>query len=522
MSLSQSWEHVAVEEEAHVYDAIVIGAGVSGLVAAHRLKQAGVTNILVLEAKDRVGGRTLGTTMRARDGTIKVDLGGQWVGSTQHHALRLLDEFGIKRYKQFDEGKNVIQLADGRARVYTGTIPTCLSVAHLLNFGLLQYLVDTLVAKVDVGTPSKTPNAARLDEETLASFVRRNSFVGDAMTETLTMVSQVVWGCDPSQISLLYALRYFKAAGSFMQVCESNEGGGQEFRIQGGAPQICERLVAAIGADIVRLGHPVERIEQDGEGVRVLCMNERAFRAKYVIMAVPPHLAGRIHHSPPVPALREQFVQRSPVGHLIKFIVTYKANFWRARGWSGQAISSFGPVCMVADATTHPDGQPALVGFIGGSQATLWSARSTEERRTAVVQALGSIFGPEGADIIDYAEKDWGKEEWNGGCPVSLMAPGTLVHFEDAIRRPIGRIHIAGTESASAWCGFINGAVEAGERACEEVRARLAGTDHGAPTDKGVPVYKRRPEGMGALAKAVLVAAGCVAAHLSYKYFFSK
>ncbi|MBN3317432.1 AOFA oxidase, partial [Atractosteus spatula] len=184
----------------------------------------------------------------------------------------------------------------------------------------------------------------------------------------------------------------------------------------------------------------------------------------------------KIHYQPPLPVERESLTQNMPMGHMMKFIVTYPTTFWRENGFSGEIVtqpSSECPFSVTYDATST-SGNPALVGFIAGAQAADWCHRELEDRRDAVIQTLTKFLGPEASNYIHYAEKDWAKEQYSGGCPVNIMVPGMITYFHPSLRRPCGRIHWAGTETATLWCGYLSGAVQSGQRVALEVLGQLS------------------------------------------------
>ena len=310
---------------------------------------------------------------------------------------------------------------------------------------------------------------------------------------------QVVFGCEPHELSLAYVVAYCRAAGSLDALLETSENGGQEFRVSGGAFQIARRLADSVGEDNVHLSTPVAHIQQDVDGARVQSVDGHVWRASRVVLATPPHLVSRITHAPALPSWRDQLGQRMPMGHLMKVVISYSQGFWRQKGFSGNLVSSKGPLCTVFDATSADGLSPAIVAFIGGSQATEWAARPAVERRLAVLQQLALAFHDDGAlDPIDYVEQDWAREPYNGGCPVARMNTGVMSTLAHRLRLPIGRLHFAGTELADSWTGYIDGAVQSGERAAREVVAvtlsarRGEGEEQpaGAPqdgVDRGLP-----------------------------------
>ncbi|XP_049909125.1 probable flavin-containing monoamine oxidase A [Epinephelus moara] len=460
---------------AEIWDVIIVGAGLSGLSAAHLLRKRNAKlRILILEGKDRVGGRTVSTEIPAANGVDRWDFGGQWVGRTQTHILELIEELGLETYQQFNIGKKVHHMGGpgAKVRTYRTSIPA-LSPVVLMDLTQLLWKIDRLCATVCVEDPSRTPNAVELDCMTLHSYIEQHAWTTE-LKEEMGLCSRSVLGMEPSQMSFLFFLMYAAAAGGLLPLLESTPGSAQELKIKGGTQQLSQCLAERVGWKNVRLGSAVTAIWQDAEWARVTTI-ANTFLCRAVIVTCPPHLAARIRYQPALPSQREFLTQNMPVGHMIKFIITYQTAFWREKGFSGEIVTGSStecPFCVTFDATS-PNGNAALVGFIAGEQASQWSSEEGGERRKAVVSSLVKYLGPEAASFIHYEEKDWAKEDYSGGCPVNVMAPGLLTYYHPSLRRPCGRIHWAGTETATLWCGYMSGAVQAGQRAALEVLAEL-------------------------------------------------
>jgi monoamine oxidase len=222
----------------------------------------------------------------------------------------------------------------------------------------------------------------------------------------------------------------------------------------------------------VVLRSPVKRIVQrDG---RVTVHSERLdVRAKRVIVAIPPTLAGRIDYHPQMPPARDQLTQRLPQGTLMKVAVVYDKPFWRDAGLNGTALSLNGPVNATFD-DSPPDGKPGVIfGFIGGDEARHFMRMTKSQRRAAVLGNFTHYFGPKAAHAREYLEANWTREQWTRGCPVAVPGPGILVAYGHLLRKPIGRIHWAGTETSTYWNGYMDGAVRSGERAAKEILDEL-------------------------------------------------
>jgi monoamine oxidase len=444
-------------------DVVVVGAGLAGLVATRDLAAQGRA-VAVLEARDRVGGRLLNAQIG--DGKV-VEVGGQWVGPTQHRALALARELEVETFPTYAEGDNVVELG-GRLRRYRGAIPK-INPAVLADIGQAQFRIDRMARAVPTEAPWRAPRAEAWDAQTMWTWIRRNT-VTQAARAILQLAVEAVWAAHPADVSLLHVLFYTHSAGSFDDLI-GTEGGAQQDRLVGGSQELALRLAAHLGVS-VSLSAPVRRIEQRGDSVTV-SSDRGAVRARAAIVAIPPTLCARIAYDPPMPALRDQLTQRMAQGSVIKCMAVYDAPFWRAEGLSGQATSVEGPVKIVFD-NSPPDGSPGvLLGFLEGRQARELGQWTEEARRGAVVGCFKRLFGAAAASPQAYVEQAWAEEEFTRGCYGCLMPPGTWVSLGSALREPVGRLHWAGAETATTWNGYMDGAIRSGEAAATAVLAQL-------------------------------------------------
>ena len=294
---------------------------------------------------------------------------------------------------------------------------------------------------------------------------------------TVELFAQSVLACEPNEVSLLHFLFYVRSAGGFRNLTEV-AGGAQQDRFVGGSQELSLRAAEQLGPDRVRLASPVWRIAHEGTRV-IVSTADTDVVAKRVIVAVPPMMTGRIAYDPPLPGLRDQLTQKAPMGSVIKCLAVYDTPFWREAGLSGQAAGDAGAVRATFD-NCPPDGSPGiLLGFVEGANARRLAMQPAAERRREVFECLARDFGPEAARPIDYIEQDWTSEQWTRGCYGAHFAPGVWTQFGPALRPPVGRIHWAGTETSTVWCGYMDGAVRSGERAATEVLDQEAFTEPG-------------------------------------------
>jgi monoamine oxidase len=443
-------------------DVVIVGAGLAGLSAARRLDEAGV-DALVLEARDRVGGRTLNHPIG--DGKV-VEVGGQWVGPGQDRALALIAELGLETFNTHTEGHNLFEHR-GRLSRYRGEIPRVSPVA-LVDVQLAMTRLERMATQVPAGAPWTATRAARWDAETVASWTRRHMRTSLGR-DLIGLACEAVWAADAADVSLLHFLAYSNSGGGLRPLI-ATEGGAQQSRVVGGSQRLALGLAERLAGRVL-LEEPVRRIEQDG-GVRVLGRT-RAVSARRAIVAISPTLAGRLVYEPSLPADRDQLTQRMPNGTAIKCMAVYDQPFWRADGLSGQVTSDTGPIKVVFD-NSPPDGTPGvLLGFLEGNQARALGRWPEEERRAAVVSCFTRFFGQRAGQPRQYVEKVWAADEWTRGCYGAVMPPNTWLAFGEALRRPAGALHWAGTETATEWMGYMDGALGSGERAAAEVLSAL-------------------------------------------------
>ena len=468
-------------------DVAVVGAGLAGLTAARQLRRAGKT-VVVLEARDRVGGRTLTRTVRG----VPVDVGGQWIktkpsayGFAQERITRLAAELGVRTFPTYFEGDNVYY-RDGEATRYDPALAQELPPDPLALTETAAVIVqaDRMAtgASAGAGTPKtgpgispeqpwSSPRAAEYDGQTVETF-KLDNVQAKRARDLLDLGVQAVLACEPRDVSLLYFLFYIASADSLENLI-STPAGAQESRFVGGAQQISARLARQVGRRNVILGSPVRRIFHERRRARVESDRTTVY-AKRVIVAIPPALAGRIDYRPALPALRDQFTQRVPMGSVLKCQAVYDRPFWRAEGLTGMTLSDRGPVKLTFDnSPPGANGPGVLLGFVEGTEARRLGTLPAAERRRQVLASLARYFGSAASSPIDYVEKDWGSERWSRGCYVGYMPPGVLLDYGRALREPRGRIHWAGTETATRWAGYMDGAVQSGERAAREALAQL-------------------------------------------------
>jgi monoamine oxidase len=451
-------------EQEHQADVCVVGAGLAGLTAARDL-EAGGASVVVLEARNRVGGRLLNEPLPGTDQVVEV--GGQWIGPTQDRLAALAGELGVATYPTHAQGDNLVEWR-GRLVRYRGDIPR-ISPAILADVAQAQARLDRMARRVDPEAPWQARHAERWDRQTFATWIARNTVTRGAAT-LFEIGVQAVWAAEPADLSLLHVLFYVSSAGSFDSLI-GTEGGAQQDRFVGGSQLLALRLAERVRGPVV-LGAPARAVVQDGDGVTVAADGRRV-RARAAVVALPPTLTARLSYAPALPAPRDQLVQRMPQGTVTKCMAVYDEPFWRAEGLSGQALSVAGPARIVFDNSPPDASRGVLLGFLEGRVARDLGAWEPAARRHAVVDGFRRLFGPRAGAPEAYLERSWADEEWTRGCYGCYLPPGAWTAHGPALRAPVGRLHWAGSETATRWSGYMDGAVRSGERAAAAVLGQL-------------------------------------------------
>jgi monoamine oxidase len=440
-------------------DVVVVGAGLAGLAAARRLTEAGRT-VMVLEARERVGGRTEGALL---DNGAAVELGGQWIGAAHTELIALVKELGLKTFLTYDTG-DALTHRDGQLVAYADET-FGLPEESLMAIGPMLEAIAGLADSIDPASPWTSPDATTLDSLTLDSWLTAQTDDAVAL-KFMRLLVPALFSAETSEMSFLHFLFYVKSNAGLDSLVATT-GGAQEARVVGGSHLISERMAEDLKGR-VKLGTVVTGIDQQADHLTVLYEGGQV-SCQHVIVALPPTLAGRLRYRPPLPSHRDSLTQQLPAGSVIKFQVAYLHPFWREENLNGFALSMDEPFNVVLDNSPDDGSCGVLVGFLEGHYARAAATMTPDERAEMVVGSLVKYFGAQAANPTQVLQRDWMAEEFTRGCYGGRLAPGVWTQYGSALAEPIGRIHWAGAETSDIANGYMEGAVRSGYRVAQEI-----------------------------------------------------
>ncbi|MBN9747896.1 hypothetical protein DMP23_43585 [Amycolatopsis sp. A1MSW2902] len=458
-----------MERENAAVDVVVVGAGLSGLVAARRLSQAGVTSLRVLEARDRVGGRT---KVHQLGNGRPVEEGGQLVGPEYRRLIALGEELGVPTWPHNEHGKAVFERR-GRVMKFDGSMPWAADPLGSADFAQSLLRLGRLCKRGPGDDALATPEAEKLDALTFESWVRRSTKTATART-FWAIIATLTLGSRPGDLSLLFVVRHLNSIGG-VETLLASLSGGDERSFTGGSAELSHRMAADLG-DRVVLGAPTLAIRQYDDRVEI-DTPAGTHRARRVVLAMSPPDRAAIRIDPQLPLAQRTMGERMSMAHAYKVHVVYPEPFWRRQGLSGASMSDSAPLMLTFDDTPPGERQGVLVGFArgdGGVSADLPDPMPDDpaRRREAVLAGLARAFGEQARHPDEYHEMNWTEERWTSGC-VPIWSPGLLTTCGPGYAAAAGRLHFAGSEVSPVWAGSMEGAVVAGERAAAEVAALI-------------------------------------------------
>ncbi|KAJ9324386.1 hypothetical protein DTO027B5_4237 [Paecilomyces variotii] len=446
-------------------DVVIIGAGLAGLSAAHDITRAGLSCI-VLEARDRVGGKTWSQSINGSNAVV--DVGAAWINDTnQSRVYALAKRYGAELIEQNTQGSVVLEDFVGKCSSFPyGELPY-FDEPTRQKLAEIRDMVEADCQEVDTWKPQNTS----LDALTFEAYLRSRG-ADDIALATAAVWTRAMLGQEPRDISALYFLNYCKSGGGLLQMRSDRKHGGQYLRIRQGTQLFAKGLAGSLPEGVVCLSSPVQEVIQPSKDSIRVQSTSGVYTARKVITTVPGPVLKTIAFTPPLPVTKRAYVDSLSYGYYTKAMMEFSSPFWIKKGFCGLVQSFTGPASVIRDTSSLADQKYILTCFMCGEPGHVWAALSPRDRELKLLHQLKSVFDYKvEEEFVQMHTYEWANDEFSGwGCPCTSLAPGVLDTVGgDALREPFGNLYFAGTETAGEWKGYMEGAIRSGERAAAEV-----------------------------------------------------
>ena len=444
---------------------IVIGAGLAGLAAAYELTQAG-HDVTVLEAQLRPGGRVLTLREPFSDG-LYAEAGAARFHDTHDFTLKYVELFGLTldpfypselASLKYTRGKRIarkpgqkIDLSEYPASLTAGLTP---EEKKLGDDGMWEKYVDSVLKEIsNAAAPDWPPGALKkYDQMNFREFLRAQ---GASRSATV-----LLWGEEGrlDDFSALWLLRLMAL----------DQKAQKTYKIRGGTDLLPKAFAARL-AEKIRYGAPVLRIEHDNRGVRTVFLqagSHQTLAGDYLVCTIPFSLLKRVEVAPPFTPEKRKAINELPYADVCRVFLQSRKRYWLEEGFNG-----FGFADTLEELWQPTFDQPGprglLLSYLRGLQARRVTAMKESERVQFTLNEMEKILPGIRQNFEGGVSKCWDEDPWEGGA-WAFLRPGQASALLPHIARPEGRVHFAG-EHASAWNGWMQGALESGNRAAREV-----------------------------------------------------
>ena len=443
---------------------IIVGAGLAGLSAAYELTQAG-HDVTVLEARARPGGRVRTLREPFSDG-LYAEAGAMNVFDSHTWTMKYIKLFDLTLDPVVPSKlASLLYLRGQRIEAKPGQIveyPLALTPDEkaLGRRGLWEKYVGSVLRDVGDYTATGWPPDAlkKYDRMTFFEFLRSQGASPD-VASLLGLGGISAFGDGVRSVSALFLLRDAAHRATMKQ----------NHTIRGGS-DLLPRAFAARLTDKIRYGAPVVRIEHGAKQVRVVYLQAGAptsIAADALVCAVPFSVLRRMDISPGFSAEKQQAIEQLPYTSVARTYLQTRKKFWLDEGLSGSATTDLSYMSVFDGAPNQTGTRGILESYLAGPKARQVAALKEGERVSSVLGLVEKVHPRVRQNFEVGATKCWDEDEWARGA-YAWYKPGQMASLLPHVARPEGRVHFAG-EHASSLFGWMQGALESGNRAAQEV-----------------------------------------------------
>lgn len=441
--------------DADLYDVIIIGAGAAGLNAARHLRHR---KILCLEARDRVGGRVFSQPIGQGRA---VELGAQWLaqkGQNRLHAL--IQKYQLRPQYHHKNGSDLFLSSNSSQKASPGALD--LSYIAQIDSLRLSLKIKKMLRQISVAEPWRRPD---LDRVSAFEWIQNSTWLDESAAYWINIVEQAMC-CDPKNVSILEVFHNLATIGD-LDLLE----GAEHSYFPEGLSTVFQRMAMDLG-EIVRTAEPVVAVSHQALEVQV-ATSKNTYRGRAVVFALPPQLMSKIElnseDSLALP-LNEMSAlgEKTVTGDVVKMIAVYERPWWREAGLTGTVASRDGALQFLIDSSDETSNKGILVGLVAGRRAGELDGLSLEGKKQVFLSQVEKTLG-RGPAPEQFYSHDWSQDEFARGGYASRRSLGDWTASRGLLQEPAGRLFFAGTERAHQWRGYIEGALESGERVAQGV-----------------------------------------------------